>query len=791
MKLQCRMTSSKLSRYLLVFFASLLLIFFFTSCDISFKIPSFPIWKRDPTKQDVLDAFALKLNALSGAEVRLDGDDITFSFTTGTTESILTQQVKRVFSQLSLIADKDSLQIRIGSGSAVYTPDEAAAQVRHEVNALFASKNVWMEEVAYHATLSYQGFDFELQGDLVFYDLHRILMTDDAWAQLQADNFKSLYRDVLHLNEATVGFEHISAIFTALSAIKASSPAVQGTLSGQRDHLDALVGAVYASATEEQKKTIDQLRDMVGVFVVPLTMVDNTVTRWELTSIPLMLDGIDVSDQYTFEFREKMGDGDTITALDLSQGASTFIIFLEATPREGSPLAPICGDVVIKIGSVSIGDGSELYTIEDALELAGHDTLFVRYNTSFASQEVAERVYGRSTHRIGSPTTLVLPYDGSLSAGVDDTPGENTAGPITPSSEYVRLTVPDGITVNVKGHLVVNAKRAANETKFQGHVTGSNYSVLHLEENSKVNVEYRGELYALGFVEGDGEIEVESGGYVYEGLFISSFRGGTATWNISDKVFPFDQYTVAQIESTVKIKAGGNYIAKSLIWAGERYTSGDFALVGNDAIIRMMSGSVTKTFDTSSGKVTITLDGKGSINNGGVKVGTSTATTNGKAIPFDGTWHFVVKDDSEIDIHSMLALLPGSSLTIEDGAKVTVKNAGQLTVFNPYEYIENDYDKYPSKIFSGNPLVKTDYAERYYRKEPTLIYDNDTPARVYNDGLLSINGSIAGKVGGSGTVDISTSASQSYKFWYVDWVREEKKLTAKTIQRTVSYQGRE
>ena len=255
-----------------------------------------------------------------------------------------------------------TLQIRIGSGSAVYTPDEAAAQVRHEVNALFASKNVWMEEVAYHATLSYQGFDFELQGDLVFYDVHRILMTDDAWAQLQADNFKSLYRDVLVLTTATVRFDHISTLFTALSAIKASSPAVQGTLSGQRDHLDALVGAVYASATEEQKKTIDQLRDMVGVFVVPLTMVDNTVTRWELTSIPLMLDGIDVSDQYTFEFpRWVMSQITEPTSPKAPPpSSSTWKPLLEG-------FTPDLWRCVIR-WSVSIGNETELHTIEDTLE---------------------------------------------------------------------------------------------------------------------------------------------------------------------------------------------------------------------------------------------------------------------------------------------------------------------------------------------------------------------------------------------------------------------------------------
>jgi hypothetical protein len=389
----------------------------------------------------------------------------------------------------------------------------------------------------------------------------------------------------------------------------------------------------------------------------------------------------------------------------------------------------------------------------------------------------------------------VLPYEETLSSGINDIPKKLdqdgnvihvTAGHITGSGGYVRLTVPEGITIDLKGRLVVNAKRAAYATKFQGHVTGKNYSVLNLDENSKINVEYRGELYALGFVEGEGEIEVESGGYVYEGMFISSFRGGTATSRIEEYVFPFDQFTVMQIESPLIINSGGNYIAKALVWVSSKYRSGDFALVGPSALFRLDDANGTtldKSFDRDTGHVTFTFNGTGSINNGSVKVGSISASTTGRAIPFDGTWHFVVSAGSTLGIDAKVALLPGSSLTIESGAVVVVKEGtdeergwNELTIFSDRSY-QDGYNEYP------NATVKN-----YYRKVPDLDYAFDSKARVLNSGTIEIekNSGIAGHVTNSevGNISWHADAKKSYGFYIVEGSVD----TANAKKITVTYQ---
>ena len=64
-------------------------------------------------------------------------------------------------------------------------------------------------------------------------------------------------------------------------------------------------------------------------------------------------------------------------------------------------------------------------------------------------------------------------------------------------------------------------------------------------------------------------------------MFVKSFRGGTATSLVYSNVFPFDQYTVNNIEVDMIIHSGASYTAKALIYASSSYTTGEVKLVGN------------------------------------------------------------------------------------------------------------------------------------------------------------------------------------------------------------------
>lgn len=65
---------------------------------------------------------------------------------------------------------------------------------------------------------------------------------------------------------------------------------------------------------------------------------------------------------------------------DLSEGATTFRVFMEATSEEYKNISTY---VVFKYRSVTIGDNDDYYTIEDALTKADSgDMVYVKYNTS-------------------------------------------------------------------------------------------------------------------------------------------------------------------------------------------------------------------------------------------------------------------------------------------------------------------------------------------------------------------------------------------------------------------------
>ncbi|MEI3086059.1 MAG: hypothetical protein V8S87_08720 [Oscillospiraceae bacterium] len=80
-----------------------------------------------------------------------------------------------------------------------------------------------------------------------------------------------------------------------------------------------------------------------------------------------------------------------------------------------------------------------------------------------------------------------------------------------------------------------------------------NYGQIWLESGSHIAVANGGALYAWGFVSGDGTVTVKSGGTVYEWYQITDFRGGSATLGMGNKVFPFSQYYVQNIESAMTL----------------------------------------------------------------------------------------------------------------------------------------------------------------------------------------------------------------------------------------------
>jgi hypothetical protein len=173
--------------------------------------------------------------------------------------------------------------------------------------------------------------------------------------------------------------------------------------------------------------------------------------------------------------------------------------------------------------------------------------------------------------------------------------------------------------------------------------------------------------------------------------------------------------------------------------------------------LELSDGKIVKRFNPSNGRVSFEIIGTANLNNTSFKAGGVTANSNNKDLPFDGGWSITVSEGSNVVVNSWVMLLPGASLYIQSGAEVTVSENGKITVFDPYEHIDT-YNAYPN----------TD-AKSYYRIQPTFDYDSETPALLQVDGILTVNGSIAGRVhkGDAGLISLSDSAIKPYEIKYV------------------------
>ena len=167
-----------------------------------------------------------------------------------------------------------------------------------------------------------------------------------------------------------------------------------------------------------------------------------------------------------------------------------------------------------------------------------------------------------------------------------------------------------------------------------------------------------------------------------------------------------------------------------------------------------MNGTIRKSYEASTGNVSITINGDSHIDNDSFRISFLTVTTKDKAIPFDGRWHFIV-NSGHVQINSIVALLPGSSFTIKPSASVSVEKSGGLIIFDPDFY--EDYLDYGKDTEVSN----------YYRIPPTIGYDKSNEATFTNDGNLIVKGRIGGSVQGSGVKTIESTATQNIKYGFV------------------------
>lgn len=168
-------------------------------------------------------------------------------------------------------------------------------------------------------------------------------------------------------------------------------------------------------------------------------------------------------------------------------------------------------------------------------------------------------------YTISSGITLLIPFDEAKTCYAATPTATTVASAAKP---FRTLTMAEGssITLASGAAISVGGQYYAASGGSKGKIVGP-YGFIKMESGSAITVKSGASLYAWGFISGSGAVTVESGGSVYEWYQVLDFRGGSASSEMGNKVFPFNQYAVQNVEVPLTIYAGASETVYTAVYA--------------------------------------------------------------------------------------------------------------------------------------------------------------------------------------------------------------------------------
>ena len=430
-------------------------------------------------------------------------------------------------------------------------------------------------------------------------------------------------------------------------------------------------------------------------------------TKITMTNVKLVAD---VSATVTFQPAENGSytvDGKTITEVYTHTQSSMTAYQLEATPAEGYRFK----------GWYDVDSGKSISTdAKAALNFDSNRTITARFvSKELALFETGGQVFDDLNDAVAyaqanGQSKITLATDGSISGNYTIPTGITLLIPFdeagtlyttTPASTttaetqkaYRTLTMATGSSITVNGGAIsVGGKHFTSSGQECCKPTGA-YGLIKMQEGSSIMLNNGANLYAWGYITGDGSITANSGANVYEYYQVTDWRGGTQTGNMANnkqKVFPFTQYYVQNIEAALTLNAGANeytYISVTASFVGTK--SATIPFVGSNGLFKLgTDGQFTKRYIPAQDRMVFTISGEASLNSIAMSVATVTVDSKDYVLPINNNVDIVITSGTTT-IEKDAALLPGVTVLIAKGAELKVASGASLYVYDDSEWSPN------------------------------------------------------------------------------------------------------
>lgn len=332
------------------------------------------------------------------------------------------------------------------------------------------------------------------------------------------------------------------------------------------------------------------------------------------------------------------------------------------------------------------------------------------------------------TYTIPSGVTLLIPFDEAETLYTDKP--ESIEKYETPRA-FRKLTMAPGSSITVDGAISVGGKHC--------HTMGSlgpsgPYGQIDMAAGSTITLRNGANLYAWGYITGDGQITAEFGATVYEYFQVRDWRGGTATSDMlgkKQKVFPLSQYYVQNIEAALTIQAGAaerTYISisvKGLFIDTVKTATIDFIGSTNSLFRLGNGGTLTKKYDSKTDRTTYTTTGSASLDSLALGISGYNIDSKDYVLPVNSNMTLNILSGS-VAMNCDAALLPGAQINIAKDAELNIVSGKSLYVYD-YNIETGEWGPY---CINNKEFV------------PVLYSPTKTGTRTLTDAKIDVNGTL-------------------------------------------------
>ena len=477
-------------------------------------------------------------------------------------------------------------------------------------------------------------------------------------------------------------------------------------------------------------------------------------TKITMTNVKLVAD---VSATVTFQPSENGSytvDGQTITEPYTNTQSSMTAYQVAATPAEGYRFKGwydvASGKCISTDAKTALNfDSNRTITAQFvSKELALFETggqVFDDLNDAIAEAQknlpaiitLAESGKITGNYTIPSTVTLLIPFDEAKTC-YTSTPTAITSTPAAKPFRTLTMAAGSSLTLANGAAISIGGQYYAASGGQQGRIVGP-YGYIKMESGSAITVQSGASLYAWGFISGSGSVTVQSGGSVYEWYQILDFRGGSASSDMGNKVFPFSQYAVQNVEVPLTLHAGASETVYTAVYAVRKINPTSIPFIGDKGMFNIVSGSLTKAYDGATDRIIYTINGEAELNSLNLKLAGMSVSSSSYVLPLTNNMTINLTTGSRLTINQTAALLPGVETTIAKGAELVVSNGKSIYIYDRDEWIANAY------TCKGN-FCAVGYApgKNYNRSVKDLI-----DAKVDVNGTLTAIGGIYTTAGGA------------------------------------------